>query len=62
MLAKIAKTIKEKEMEATNLDKVLTTRLESYTKQDFLSYENQSIIIEVREIKQRIEMCFAQLQ
>lgn len=36
------------------MDRYQTRRLEKYSANDFMSYDNQPIIIEVREFKQKI--------
>lgn len=54
LISQIDKLLTEKDKEAQDLDRYQTRRLEKYSADDFLSYDNQPIIIEVREFKQKI--------
>ena len=56
LIAKIDKVLQENDKEAADLDKYQTRRLEKYAAPDFLSYDNQPIIVEVREFKDKIQM------
>lgn len=62
LIAKIDKVLQENDKEASDLERYQTRRLEKYTKPDFQSYDNQPIIIEVREFKEKIQILVEKLK